>query len=300
MKTYLRLCLRQLFHGLIHIVPKTALGDRIITFVRFVRAHKRLPGNSNLISDYLFLRRHSSDGSSPLRAYVSDKSYVKDFVTAKVGNTFNVPTLALLQSLDEARRFEFPERCCIKPTHLSGEVILRDRGQDIDFSRIEKWLTRNFYTLGREKNYRYLEPKLIIEPLIFDAIDNEDYKFFCFQGQAKFVQVDVDRHTRHTRVYFDRDWQQQDFSILKPRTEKNISKPENFDAMLRVADTLSQNFEFIRVDLYTDGDQIYVGELTNWPENGNGYFVPPESEILASRLLFEPLKTASSKNVPNT
>ena len=56
--------------------------------------------------------------------------------------------------------------------------------------------------------------------------------------------------------------------------------------MLNVADVLSKDFEFLRVDLYTDNKHIYVGELTNWPENGNGYFVPKSSEEIASKLLF--------------
>ena len=61
---------------------------------------------------------------------------------------------------------------------------------------------------------------------------------------------------------------------------------KNFESVLKLADRLSLDFEFIIVALYTNENVIYVVELTNWPENGTGYFVPRESEITASRLLF--------------
>ena len=123
-------------------------------------------------------------------------------------------------------------------------------------------------------------------PLIFDTTNNEDYKFFCFNGEAKFVQIDIDRRTNHTRLYYDRDWNEHEFSILKAKSSKRFDKPVNYELMLALADTLSKDFEFIRVDLYTDGEHIYVGELTNWPECGLGYFVPRNSEITASKVLF--------------
>ena len=100
------------------------------------------------------------------------------------------------------------------------------------------------------------------------------------------IRVEVGRKN-HTRIYFDRDWKEQEFSIKKPKAKIMINRPKNFESMLKLADQLSLDFEFIRVDLYTNENEIYVGELTNWPENGKGYFVPPESEITASRLLFD-------------
>ena len=57
--------------------------------------------------------------------------------------------------------------------------------------------------------------------------------------------------------------------------------------MLNVADTLSNDFEFVRIDLYSDGKKIYVGEITNFPDSGNGYFIPNNTEEIFSKLLFD-------------
>jgi len=267
--------------------PKNNLGDKLFSIIHFIKAYKRLPNsNQKLLSNYLFEIKHSAEGYNPLRAYVSDKAFVKDYVRAKVGEDFNVPTIAVLNSFSDCCSFEFPDRCCIKPTHLSGIVILRKHGETIDFDAMQKWFQINYYEIGREKNYRYLQPKVIVEPLIFDSTNNEDYKFFCYKGKAKFIQIDVDRFTDWTRLYFDREWNEQDFSIIKPKSKKQFLKPANFTKMLQVADKLSSEFEFVRVDLYTDENDIFVGEITNWPENGYGYFVPKSGEVVASKMLF--------------
>ena len=230
------------------------------SLIHFLKAYHRFPNSKNLISNYLFKIKHTAEGYNPLRAYVSDKAFVKDYVKSKIGDKYNVPTITVLNSLEEVKDFEFPQRCCIKPTHLSSAIILRENGEKINVNLINKWLKTNYYEIGREKNYRYLKPKIIVEPLIFDTTHNEDFKFFCFRGKAKFVQIDIDRRQNHTRLYFDRYWNKQEFSILKNKSLKNIDKPDNFEIMLNVADVLSKDFEFLRVDLYTDNKHIYVGE----------------------------------------
>jgi hypothetical protein len=56
--------------------------------------------------------------------------------------------------------------------------------------------------------------------------------------------------------------------------------------MLSLAKMLSKHFSMIRVDLYSDGNQIYVGELTNVSGNATENFIPPKAEVAASKLLF--------------
>ena len=79
--------------------PKNNLGDKLFSIINFIRAYKRLPNSKQkLLSNYLFEIKHSTEGYNPLRAYVSDKAFVKDYVRAKVGEDFNVPTIAVLNS----------------------------------------------------------------------------------------------------------------------------------------------------------------------------------------------------------
>lgn len=284
--SYLKNIAKVCFYRFSKIIPKNNFGDKLFSLILFIYAYGRIPSEKKLLRNYIFKLKNSSEAINPLRVYITDKAFVKDYVAAKVGNEYNIMTIGVLNSFKEVKCFDFPRRCCIKPTHLSGTVILREDGEAINFKLINKWFRTNYYDIGREKNYRTLQPKVIVEPLVFGKTHNEDYKFFCFQGKAKIIQVDLDRHLDHTRLYLDTNWNVQPFSMLKKKSNKEIPQPANFAEMLKLADRLSSDFEFIRVDLYSNGEKIYVGELTNWPDNGTGKILPNSYEDYASKLIF--------------
>jgi len=275
------------YRTVIKMLPRNRLGDKFFSFIIFVIRNKKFPSHQLIFNDFLYRIKTTDEILNPLRVFVSDKEFVKIYIKSIVGDKYNVPTIAVLNSIEEVKNFSFPSHCCIKPTHASGLVILRKNNEPVDVSEIEKWFTINYYDVGREANYKMLKPKVIVEPLIFEKSDVEDYKFFCFNGKARFVQVDINRWSNHKRKYFDREWNELDFSINYPKTTSHIPKPENFDEMLNVAETLSQKFSLVRVDIYSNGiSLLYVGELTNCHENASGKFIPLSSELNASQLLF--------------
>jgi hypothetical protein len=267
-------------------LPQTPRGDRLYHKVLFFRKHHRLPNGKQLWNDMWFRVKTTAEIDDPLRVFVSDKEHVKQYVKTVVGDRYNVPTIAVLRNGGEVDAFDFPPDCCIKPTQASAHVILRRNGEPIDRDRIKRWFSINYYDVGRERNYRRLKPKVIVEPLIFGSTNVDDFKIFCFNGQPKIVQVDVDRYINHTRKYFDTGWNELDFSIIYPRAKGEFAKPACFGEMLAVARKLSTGFSFVRVDLYSDGRQILVGEITNCSENAGGYFVPASAEQRASELMF--------------
>jgi hypothetical protein len=271
----------------LRLVPETRWGDNLLSFVNFVRIHRRLPSNRPLFNDVLYKIKTSNEIIDPLRVFVTDKEFVKLYVKATVGDQFNVPTLTVLRSMDEVRRYGFPADCCIKPTHLSGKVILRSSDGNVDLEEIQAWFASSHYRETREANYRTLKPKVIVEPLIFGSTNVSDFKIFCYAGKAKLVQVDLDRHSNHTRKFFDTNWNEMPFSCLYPRSPHPVEKPGNLDSMLAIASALSMPFGFVRIDLYSDGQACVVGEITNCHENATGRFIPVSGEILASRLTFE-------------
>lgn len=52
----------------------------------------------------------------------------------------------------------------------------------------------------------------------------------------------------------------------------NIIKPKNFDRMIEIVKKLSEDFDYVRVDLYNIDGEIYFGELTFCPDGGFGKF----------------------------
>lgn len=279
--------IKDMYQLILKISPRTDLVDRLIAFFEFVWFHRRLPSHRLLFSDFLYRIKTTEQITDPLRVFVSDKEYVKVFVKAVIGDEYNVPTIKVLKSASEARSYSYPQACCIKPTHMSGEVILRTAGSEIDFEIIDRWFNESHYINTRERNYRSLRPKVIVEPIVFDNLNVTDYKIFCFQGRAKLIQLDLDRHLDHTRKFFDRNWSELPFSLAYPRSEALVPVPDNIEQMITLAEKLSIPFDFVRIDLYSDGEQCLVGEITNCHGNATERFIPPSAEVDASRLIFD-------------
>jgi len=270
-----------------HLLPENRAVDRLYHHLLFLWKHGRLPRrDARLWNDMWFRVKTTDEILDPLRVFVTDKEFVKEYVRDTVGERYNVPTLGVLTSAEQVDGFDFPEKCCIKPTHASAEVIFRTHGEPIDRARIKAWFGLNYYFKSREPHYRRLTPKVIVEPLIFDSVNVEDYKIFCYGGEPRIIQVDVDRFTDHRRKFFDADWNELDFSIIYPRALRPIAKPETLREMLQVAGALSKPFSFVRIDLYTDNNSVYVGEITHCSDNAGGIFLPKSAEETASRYMF--------------
>lgn len=282
----LKRILRVGYSKFVKSVPRNRSGDKLLSLISFVIQHRRLPSDKLIFNDYLYRIKTSDELLDPLRVFVSDKEFLKLYVKATVGDQYNVPTIAVLSTSREVQSFSFPMKCCIKPTHTSGRLILRRNGEPIDRSEIEKWFDINYYLIGRETNYRTLKPKVIIEPLIFDKVDNNDFKFHCFYGKVRLIQVDTNRQSNHRRNFFDTKWNELDFSIQYPKSTSHIPQPGNLCEMIHLAEILSSKFSFVRVDLYSNGTNIYVGELTNCHGNASEVFIPASSELVASEMLF--------------
>lgn len=278
--------LKKLYRLLLRCIPQNRLGDHFVAFITFVRAHRRLPTHKLLFNDVLYKIKTGNELIDPLRVFVSDKEFVKLYVKAVAGDQFNVPTIKILRTIEEVKNYQFPSDCCIKPTHLSGKVILRKQSSAIDFVEIDTWLNSTFYHATREANYKTLKHKIIVEPLIFNGNDLCDYKIFCYNGKPKLIQVDIDRHIDHTEKFFDLEWNEMPFSIIVLRSSRQIERPKNLDKMLAVASLLSSNFNFVRIDLYSNGEECLVGEITNCPTNATGFFIPASGEMIASNIIF--------------
>lgn len=101
-----------------------------------------------------------------------------------------------------------------------------------------------------------------------------DYKFFCFGGVCKCLKVDFDRFIEHRANYYDPQGNLLDLGekICPPNKEKVIVLPDNKEKMLQLAEKLSTNIPFLRVDFYDVNGKIYFGELTFFPASGWGEF----------------------------
>ena len=95
---------------------------------------------------------------------------------------------------------------------------------------------------------------------------------------------DKDRYIGHKRNFYDMDWN--NLSVVSDCPgfdDAGMEKPKGFDEMVRVAEVLSADFPFVRVDLYYLRDQVYFGELTFYPWSGYVQFVPDDFDFELGR-----------------
>jgi hypothetical protein len=274
-------------------LPATRAAEAVFSAALFYKYHGRWPNlrRPSLFNEHMLRLKLSRSATEPLRQFVTDKEHVKLYVRATVGEAYNVATYAVHSRFEDAARYAYPVPCVVKPTHLSGEVIIRrDETALIDPGTLRRWFLTRHYPTRREPNYRFLVPKVIAEELVPFGGEREpdDYKFFCFFGHAQFVQVDEGRHgaTWRRRMY-SRDWQTLPFTLTRAPSDIR-PRPANLDAMIRIAERLAAPFEFMRVDLYSDGERILVGELTSYPGNCASPLIPFEYNEVLGPLFIDP------------
>jgi len=218
----------------------------------------------------------------PIMTKMVDKCEVKRYVSNIIGSEYIIPTLGVWDSFDKIDFDNLPKEFVLKTTHDSGGVVIvRDK---LNFDRvkaksiIDTSLKKDFYIMSREWPYKNVPRRIIAEKYMEDETGElRDYKFFCFEGNVKYLFIATDRQTfgEDTKFdFFDSDFNHLPFTNGHPNSHKEISKPQNFEKMKELAERLSQDFPHVRVDLYSINGQIYFGELTFFHFSGLVPFVP--------------------------
>lgn len=264
------------------------LTDRQVAILMFLFKHKYFPRLNNPRSLSEKIQYIKLFNRNPLRSLVVDRLKVRNYVAYKS------PSCKLVNVLWSGKGFtheiwdSLPNAFVIKANHGSKMTMVVDKNEhsykDV-FAQSADWLQKDYSALGREWMYRDLEKYLIVEEkLVIDGAVPPDYKFFSFNGRVEMVQVDLARFSSHRRNLYSRDFKKLDAKLAYPDAG-NISKPVAYEKALKIAEELSVDFDFIRVDLYLMNDDVFFGELTNTPENGFGKFTPTALDFeLGSKL----------------
>jgi len=254
------------------------LPNKLFYFIFFIYKLKYIPNFKNPKSlneklNFIKLNKTSYD----LRCLVVDRIKVRDYVLQKTSECTLINNLWVGVNFENDIWESLPNKFAIKANHGSGMVRVVDKEKDT-FLEIENlctvWLNKDYASRGREWFYSDLEKFLIVEEFLeFNDDVPPDYKFFCMNGKVEMVQVDLDRFKGHVRNLYDKNFKRIDGQLCYPQGY-DIDEPKMFKEAIILSEKLSQDFDFIRVDLYLMEDKIYFGELTNIPGNGIEAFKP--------------------------
>ena len=218
---------------------------------------------------------------NPIYTKMVDKYEVRKYIKNIIGEEYLIPLIGVWDDVNDIDFDLLPNQFVLKCTHDSGSVYICNDKKNFDIDKVKqdinKHLKKNFYYVGREWPYKNVKPRIICEKYMIDLKTGElrDYKVFNFNGKSKYVQVDCNRFTKHTKNIYNTKWEFQDFEF-NYKNDKTIiiEKPKLLDEMIKISELLSKNITFLRTDFYIVNNKLYIGELTFFPASGFGKFYP--------------------------
>lgn len=207
--------------------------------------------------------------STPIKTRLADKYLVREWVKEKIGEKYLIPLIGVYDKFEDIDFDKLPNRFVMKCNHgCAYNIIVTDKNNfDIADAKakINKWMRYNYAFRGCELHYMNIPHKIIIEEYIENnGGDLYDYKFWCFNGKVKYIQFLSERYIDGLKMaFYDMKWKKQTFVYDHPLDKKTIKKPDNLNKMVRLAETLSKDFNHVRVDFYRLNDgTILFGEMT--------------------------------------
>ena len=226
----------------------------------------------------------------PIMHQCVDKYEVRKYVESKGLKSILNELYGVYDNPEDIDFEKLPKKFVIKTTSGTGgqNVLLCNNKDKLDIKetvdKLKHWLKLNpKKSFGREWAYEGTKNKIIIEKLLEGNDDNlsgvNDYKFFCYNGKAKYIVLDGDRFVEHKRNFYDRDWNYIDIQTDCGQLGDVIKKPKGLNEMLKVAEQLSTEFPYVRVDLYCIKNKVYFGEMTFYPWTGYVHYYPDEFDF---------------------
>jgi len=275
---------------------KTLLPDSL--FVSLLH-HKCIGRYPNLIHPVTFNEKILQRNLRPDPRYIhlTDKLLVREYIAARIGEQYLIPLLAAPDVFTREVFDALPDAFVMKANHGSTFVEIVRNKSDTSFEKLkvlaDRWLATAFYNIARERHYRTIEPRIFFEHLLLDQHGQipADFKLHCFGGRPGrpliYMLVISDRfgNATHGDVY-DADWNHLDIAIGPyKRSATPAPRPPNLQDLLDVAVRLSEDFDYVRVDLYAPDNQVYFGELTFTPGAGVLPFTPDSVDYEWGKLL---------------
>ena len=278
--------------GLTLISPK--LNTEVIYKTKF---HKKLDLEHPVtLNEKILWLKFNTYWENPLIKQCADKYRVREYIQEKGYSNLLVGLIGAYDNVDDIDWASLPPSFALKLNVGCGSnIIVRDKSKlDIEATKktLQKWLKPTLWYLGySEMQYKGVKPYIIIEEYLGSEDGNlpDDYKFYCMNGKSKYVMVCEDRviGKKAKYFYFDKGWNMMPYTQdALDDPERIIPKPDKIDEAFHVAELLSRDFPFVRVDLYIVKGKVYFGELTFTPSAGmdNGR-LPLTDKLLGDQLI---------------
>lgn len=261
-----------IFESITKISPK--LSASLLYFLK-LKKYPNLKNPRNFAEQLTWLKLYKY-ANDPLVSKLADKYAVREYVKARGHENILTKLYGVYDNASAILFDDLPDKFALKGTHGCGYNIIVDDKNTLDYKSVRKkaakWLRSTYGTATTELHYSHIPSRLIIEENICEQNGKmpTDYKIFCFHGVPQFIQVITNRKNgRYTPSYYDTNWNRLSYESKKYLQSPDVVKPKKLKQMLAIAQDLSAQFPFVRVDLYNEKDRVIFGELTFTPACGH-------------------------------
>ncbi|MUN65001.1 hypothetical protein GMA12_17975 [Kocuria sediminis] len=270
-----RQCGAAVYHGIERRLPP--IPQRYFAYAVHLRRVPNLRNprtfNEKISWRMLFDRRD-------LLAMSCDKIAMKSLAEQRASGLVRVPRVLWSgRDVGELAETSLPDHWVLKPNHRSGLVHFGHGPANIDRLRVETrgWVDEVKWRDGGEWAYSQADPVLLVEELVgAPGSPPLDYKFEVFDGKVQLLIVHLGRFDDLRGYLFDRNFNAvaaQDASEVL-RESDIVTRPKNFGRMVEVAERIADGYDYLRVDLYDTGDDVWFGEITPYEGGGTQRFRP--------------------------
>lgn len=205
---------------------------------------------------------------NPLFTLMADKYWVKKYVAEKIGSEYVVPCYGRWNKFEDIDFSKLPDKCFMKSNQDSGGGVLYEKEKsnitDIKNRFSSKQIKKkNWYWYLREWVYKHIEPCILAEEYLDEGTGRElhDYKFWCFNGKPIYMYI-TNKGAVIKENFYDMDFNPVYIDHGFERQTPEYSKPAQFELMRELAEKLSKDIPFVRIDFFNVNGKVYFGEFT--------------------------------------
>lgn len=207
---------------------------------------------------------------NPTVVKCTDKYAVRSYIKEKGYENKLVPLLGVWDRAEDIIWDELPNKFVLKCNHGCAYNIVVNNKNKLNKSetikQLNSWLKEDFGAFNIELHYSEItHHRIVCEEFLGDNIT--DFKFFCFNGEPRYIYVSNDLiHDRQAKIGFfylngkKMPLKRDDYADIE-----SVDLPSYYDEMLEMTKALCKEFPFVRVDFFIANERYYFAELTFTP-----------------------------------
>ena len=240
--------------------------------ISYIHNRRRLPNFQNPKDLSEIWIKRVLDGKINELSYLADKHEVRRYIESKGLGHILVKELGVYESGKSINFDALPNRFALKANFGAGRnIICTDKNKlNIEEVRnqVDVWLKPGRYSVA-ERHYDLIPRKFICEEFIDDGNGGFpiDYKFLCINGKVHCILACSGREKGHAEYLpYSVEWKPMfDYFKSVPTDIDVLSPPANLKEMINISEYLAKEIDLVRIDLYSNGEKIWFGEITLTP-----------------------------------